>query len=216
MPGDDCGPDPAPATRRRGRVQPSGVPYTGMNSRRITVGDRAWTVRVDGPDTRHSVLLLPDAGDPVDVYDQVCARLHNSDLRTIVVESIDGLDAPAVHAILDELGVPYANVAARGAGAALAWQICSGTFGRFVSLIVADRGHPAAPGADGVVADPACRPMELPVTVLVTKNLPRSVADASGRFVYGEFRVVEVDVDDVADAAGHELATEIVLRTSLW
>lgn len=173
-------------------------------------------MRVDGPETRHSVLLLPDAGDPVDVYDQVCARLHNSDLRTIAVESIEGLDGPAVHAILDELGVPYANVAARGAGATVAWQVCSGAFGRFSSLIVADRGHPAAPGADGAVADPACRPMELPVTVLVTKRLPRSVADASGRFVYGEFRVVEVDVENVATEADHELATEIVLRTSLW
>ncbi|MBH0775258.1 alpha/beta hydrolase [Nocardia bovistercoris] len=187
-----------------------------MKARRITVGDRTWTVRVDGPDTRHSVLLLPDASDPVDVFDQVCARLHNSDLRTIVVEAPEGFDKAAAHAILDELGVPYANVAGRGTGAALAWQVCAGTYGRFSSLVVADRGHPAAPGADGTVADAACRPMELPVTVLVTKHLPRSVADGSGRFVYGEFRVVDVDVDNVATEADHEFATEIVLRTSLW
>src|SRR5882757_1653390 len=76
----------------RGCVQPSRVPSSGMKSRRITVGDRAWTVRVDGPESRHSVLLLPDAGDPVDVYDQVCARLHTSDLRTIAVESVSDLD----------------------------------------------------------------------------------------------------------------------------
>ncbi|WP_054814234.1 hypothetical protein [Nocardia arizonensis] len=187
-----------------------------MKSRRITVGDRSWTVRVDGPETRHTVLLLPDAADPADVFDQVCARLHNSDLRTVVVESVEGLDGPAVHAILDELAVPYANVAARGTGAALAWRFCAGPFGRFSSLTVADRGHPAAPGADGSVADPSCRPMELPVTVLATKNLPRSVAEGSGRFVYGEFRVVDVDVENVATEADHEFATEIVLRTSLW
>ncbi|MGN2636932.1 alpha/beta hydrolase [Nocardia takedensis] len=187
-----------------------------MDSRRITVGDRTWTVRVDGPETRHSVLLLPDAGDPADVYDQVCARLHNSDLRTLAVESVEGLDAETVPALLDQLGAPYVNVAARGTGADLAWRFCSGSFGRFISLIVADRGHPAAPGADGVVADAACRPMELPVTVLATKHLPRAVAEGSGRFVYGEFRVVDVDVDNVATEADHELATEIVLRTSLW
>ncbi|TQM31512.1 alpha/beta hydrolase [Nocardia bhagyanarayanae] len=187
-----------------------------MESRRITVGDRAWTVRVDGPETRHTVLLLPDAGDPLDVYDQVAARLHTSDLRTLVVESVEGLDPAAVHAILDQLNVPYAHVAGRGAGATVAWQTCSGPFGRFISLVVADRGHPAAAGADGVVVDPGCRPLELPVTVLVTKRLPRTVADASGRFVYGEFRVVQVDVDNVATEADHELATEIVLRTSLW
>lgn len=202
--------------KTRGFVQVSGVPYSGMKSRRITVGDRAWTVRVDGPESRHSVLLLPDAGDPVDVYDQVCARLHTSDLRTYTVESIDGLDPAGVHAILDELGVPWVNVAGRGAGSALAWQVCAGPFGRFISMVVADRGHPAITGADGAITDAGSRPMELPVTVLVTKNLPRSVADASGRFVYGEFRVVEIDVDNVATEADHELATEIVLRTSLW
>ncbi|MFI6999456.1 alpha/beta hydrolase [Nocardia sp. NPDC050175] len=187
-----------------------------MKSRQITVGDRAWTVRVDGPETRHSVLLLPDANDPADVYDQVCARLHNSDLRTVVLESIDGLDAAGVTAILDQIGVPWANVAARGTGAELAWRACAAGFGRFISLVVADHGHPAAPGPDGTVADATIRPVELPTTVLVTKNLPRSVADASGRFVYGEFRVVDIDVTNVATEADHELATEIVLRTSTW
>jgi hypothetical protein len=187
-----------------------------MKSRRITVGDRAWTVRVDGPESRHSVLLLPDAGDPVDVYDQVCARLHNSDLRTIAVESTTDLDPAAVTAILDELGVPWVNVSGRGAGAELAWQVCASSFGRFISLVVADRGHPAVAGGDGTVVDANCRPVEVATTVLVTKNLPRAVADASGRYVYGEFRVVEIDVDNVATEADHELATEIVLRTSLW
>ncbi len=180
------------------------------------MGDQAWTVRIDGPQSRHSVLLLPDAGDPADVYDQVCARLHTSDLRTYVVESIEGLNAAGVTAILDELGLPWVNVAGRGAGAVLAWQACARGFGRFQSLVVADCGHPAAPGAGGAVLDATTGPVEVPTTLLVTKNLPRSVADGSGRFVYGEFRVIEVDVTNVATEADHELATEIVLRTSLW
>ncbi|MFC9896151.1 alpha/beta hydrolase [Nocardia sp. NPDC127579] len=187
-----------------------------MEARRIAVGDREWTVRVDGPESRHSVLLLPDAGDPPEVFDAVCARLHTSDLRTLTVESIEGLDPAAIHAILDELAVPYTHVAGRGAGALLAWQLCAGTFGRFISLVVADHGHPAVAGPDGAIADAGCRPMELPVTVIATKRLPRAVAETSGRYIYGEFRVVQVDVDNVATEADHELATEIVLRTSPW
>src|SRR4029077_275403 len=123
----------------RGCVQPSRVsrvPSSGMKTRRITVGDRTWTVRVDGPESRHSVLLLPDAGDPVDVYDQVCARLHTSDLRTIAVESVSDLDTAGVYAILDELGVPWVTAAGRGSGAELAWQLNADGFGRFISLVV--------------------------------------------------------------------------------
>ncbi|TDP41681.1 hypothetical protein [Nocardia ignorata] len=187
-----------------------------MKSRQITVGDQAWTVRVDGPSSRHNVLLLPDADDPADVFDKVCARLHESDLQTVVVESVEGLEPAGVHTILDELELPYVNVAGRGTGAALAWRVCAGRFGRFMSLVVADHGHPAVPGADGTIPDPACPPLELPVTMMVTKSLPRATADASGRFVYGEFRVVPLEVDNIATEAGHELATEIVLRTSLW
>lgn len=98
----------------------------------------------------------------------------------------------------------------------LAWRVCAGRFGRFMSLVVADHGHPAVPDADGNVADASCPPLELPVTMLVTKSLPRATADASGRYVYGEFRVVPLEVDNIATEAGHEFATEIVLRTSLW
>ncbi|MFE3546636.1 alpha/beta hydrolase [Nocardia sp. NPDC059177] len=187
-----------------------------MKSRQITVGDQAWTVRVDGPSSRHNVLLLPDTDDPADVFDQVCARLHESDLQTVVVESVAGLEPAGVHAILDALELPYVNVAGRGAGAALAWRVCAGRFGRFMSLVVADHGHPAVPAADGTVSDATCPPLELPVTMLVTKSLPRATADASGRYVYGEFRVVPLEVDNVATEGAHELATEIVLRTSLW
>ena len=187
-----------------------------MKSRQITVGDQARTVRVDGPSSRHNVLLLPDADDPADVFDTVCTRLHESDLQTIVVESTEGLDPAGVLTILDELDLPYVNVAGRWSGAELAWRVCAGRFGRFMSLVVADHGHPAVPDADGRVPDASCPPLELPVTMLVTKSLPRATADASGRYVYGEFRVVPLEVHNIATEAGHEFATEIVLRTSLW
>ncbi|ATL69156.1 alpha/beta hydrolase [Nocardia terpenica] len=187
-----------------------------METRRIAVGDRTWTVRVGGPQSRHTVLLLPDAGDPADVYDRVSARLHNSDLRTIAVESVDELDAPTVYALLDELGVPWANLVGSGAGADLAWQLCARGFGRFIGLVAVGSGHPAAPGPDGTVADPGCPAVEIPTTVVATKRLPRAVADASGRHVYGEFRITTVESAAPATEADHELATEIVLRSGQW
>ncbi|WP_306362407.1 alpha/beta hydrolase [Nocardia sp. CC227C] len=187
-----------------------------MESRQLTVGDKTWTVRAGGPESRHSVLLLPDAGAPADVYDQVCARLHNSDLRTFVVEHADGLDTATVLALLDQLNVPWANLVGCGAGAELAWQLSARGFGRFMSLVAAGRAHPAVPGPGGAAPDPGCPAVEIPTTLLATKELPREAAEASGRHVYGEYRLVTMDVTDVAAEGGHELATEIVLRTSFW
>jgi hypothetical protein len=187
-----------------------------MEARQIAAADRAWTVRIGGPQSRHTVLLLPDAGAPVDVYDRVSERLHTSDLRTVAVETIEGLDVPAVYAILDRCEVPWAHVAGCGAGADLAWQLAARGFGRFIGLVVAGRGHPATPGADGVVADPGCPAVEIPTTVIATKRLPREIAEAAARHVYGEFRITQVDVADVAAEAGQELATEIVLRSGRW
>ncbi len=104
-----------------------------------------------------------------------------------------------------------------GAGAEIAWQLAAKTFGRFASLIVADRGHPAVPGVDGAVLDAACPAVELPTTVVVGTSLGRPSADASGRYAYSEFRIVQLDgVDDIPTKAPAELATEIVLRTGSW
>ena len=62
-----------------------------MESTSVAVGSGTVTVRIGGPESRHTVLLLPDAGAPADVFDAVCARLHDSDLRTVVPETVDGL-----------------------------------------------------------------------------------------------------------------------------
>jgi hypothetical protein len=187
-----------------------------METRRITVGTGAWTVRIDGPQSRHAVLLLPDAGDPVDVYDRVNARLHTSDLRTIAVEDIEGLDQRTALGMLDQLGIPWAVMAGCGAGAELAWQLAARSFGRFIGLVAAGRGHPAAAGTDSAVADPSCPVVEIPTTVVATKALSWQAAQTSARHVFGEFRVAQVDVTDVATEADHEFATEIVLRTGQW
>lgn len=189
-----------------------------MESRRIGIGDISCTVELDGPETHHAVLLLPDVGEPPSTYAEICSRLHNSGLRTIVLDSVAGMDEQAVRALMDELGLPMANLFGHGAGADLAWLLAARGFDRFVSLVVVGRGHPAAPDVDGVTAAPQCPPVELATTVLVGQDQKqRRWAQLSGRYVYGEFRVVPMDgVADVVHEAEREIATEIVLRTSLW
>lgn len=183
----------------------------------VAVGKSDCAVRLSGPTSKHSVLLLPGADDPVDVYDAVCARLHDSDLRTIVPEHIEGFDEPTIMAVLDELKVGWINLVGNREGAELAWVLAARQFGRFASLVVVDRGHPAVLGADGAARVPGCPAVELPTTVMVGSAQRRAEADASGRFVYSDFRVVELDgVDNVPTSAAAELATEIVLRTSPW
>ncbi|AOW92399.1 hypothetical protein BFN03_05875 [Rhodococcus sp. WMMA185] len=188
-----------------------------MELTHVALAEGNCTVRIDGPMSKHSVLLLPGAGDSAGVYDGVCERLHNSDLRTIVPEDITGLDEQSVMTLLDELRLGWVNLAGSREGAELAWSLAARQFGRFASLVVADRGHPAAPDSEGDVRGSGCPPVELPTTVMVGSPDRRSEAEASGRFVFSDFRVVELDgVTNIPEFAPAELATEIVLRTSPW
>ncbi|MGC0363561.1 pimeloyl-ACP methyl ester carboxylesterase [Rhodococcus sp. 27YEA15] len=181
-----------------------------MELTRVAVGSGSCTVRIDGPVSKHAVLLLPGDNDPVDLYDDVCERLHNSDLRTVAVESIENLDERTAVVLLNELNIAWVNLVGRGAGADLAWLLAARQFGRFASLISVDRGHPSVDGVDGVPA------VEVPTTIVVG-SAGRALADASGRFVYSDFRVTEIPgANDVVVDAPAELATEIVLRTSPW
>lgn len=174
-------------------------------------------MRIAGPDSRHTVLLLPGAGDAADVYDGVAERLHNSDLSTVAVENVEGLDHTAILEVLDELALPWVHVVGNREGAELAWTLAARTFGRLASLVVCDRGHPAVPDEEGNVLAADCPPVELPTTIVVGSSLRRASADGSGRLVYGDFRVVQLDgVGDVPSEATPALATEIVLRTSPW
>lgn len=188
-----------------------------MELTRVAVVGGNCTVRLGGPQSKHTVLLLPGAGDGPEVYDDVSERLHNSDLRTIAPESLSGLDETTVMALLDELTVGWVNLVGIREGAELAWNLAARQFGRFASLVVVDRGHPAVADHGGVVGGSACPPVELSTTVVVTDPARRAEADASGRLVYSDFRVVQLDgVTDVLATAAAELATEITLRTSPW
>ncbi len=188
-----------------------------MDYKHVTARGGSCSLRISGPDSRHTVLLLPGAGDAPDVYDGVAERLHNSDLKAVAVEDVDGLDHTAVLEVLDELSLPWVHVAGSREGADLAWTLAARTFGRLASLVVCDRGHPAVPDDKGDVLAADCPPVELPTTVVVGSSLRRPSADGSGRLVYGDFRVVQLDgVDDIPSGATAALATEIVLRTSPW
>mgnify|MGYP001150287311 CR=1 FL=1 len=87
-----------------------------MESRTVTTPGGDVQVRIGGPESRYTVLLFPDAGEDAGVYDVVCERLHTSDLRTIVVEKIDGLAPADVFALLDALALPWVHLAGSGAG----------------------------------------------------------------------------------------------------
>ncbi|MFC8180003.1 MULTISPECIES: alpha/beta fold hydrolase [Nocardiaceae] len=188
-----------------------------MDHKHVAARGGSCTLRIAGPESRHVVLLLPDAGDAPDVYDSVAERLHNSDLKTVAVEDINGLDHDGVLELLTELGLPWVHLVGSGVGAELAWGLAARTFGKFTSLVVCNRTHPAIADENGTVRAADCPAVEIPTTLVVGSSLRAPGADASGRLVYGDFRVVRLDgVDNIPSAASAELATEIVLRTSPW
>ncbi|MFC4603015.1 alpha/beta fold hydrolase [Rhodococcus kronopolitis] len=181
-----------------------------MELTEVSVGEVVYSVRMDGPESAHVVVLLPGAGEDGSVFDAVCERLHGSDLRTVVPDTIDGLDVAGLIAVLDGLGLKYVNLVGDREGATLAWEAAARTFGRFKSLVVADGPHPAVAGAD-------CPAVEIPATMVVGGSAARPAADASGRRCYSDFRVVELDgVDSVPRAAAAAFAAEISMRTSMW
>ncbi len=55
-----------------------------------------------------------------------------------------------------------------------------------------DRGHPRVADLTGVIRDEHCPPVEMNTTALVSTPAARAVAKASQRYVYGDFRLVEL------------------------
>ena len=87
--------------------------------------------------------------------------------------------------------------------------------GRFVGLVAIDRGHPQAADYEGAITDGHCPPVEVGTTVLVSSPAARAVAQASQRYVYAEYRVVQLGRRSVQESTA-QLAAEIILRTSTW
>lgn len=181
-----------------------------------TVEGFAVPVDISGPEKGPVVLLLGAADLAPAAYDGVCLRLHTANLRTVVMGADRRLTPKSVLGILDAIGVRWAVVVGDRAGADLAWELAASRLDRFTGLVVIDRGHPRVPDRSGVVRDDDCPAVEMNTTALVSSAAARTVARASQRYVYGDFRLVEMLTRRTAHEATAQLAAEIVLRTSTW
>jgi pimeloyl-ACP methyl ester carboxylesterase len=173
-------------------------------------------VGVAGPDKGVVVVILGDTQRAPAAYDAVCERLHTASLRTVVIGLDPRLTPKSVVGILDALGIGWAVVVGDRAGGDLAWELAATRLGRFVGLVVIDRGHPRVADLNGVVRDEHCPPVEVGTTLLVSSPAGRTVARNSQRFVYAEYRTVDLLGRRNAQESTAQLAAEIVLRASTW
>lgn len=172
-------------------------------------------VAIAGPEKGVVVVIVGDDQRAPAAYDAVCERLHTASLRTVVIARDPRLTPKSVVGILDALGIAWAVVVGDRAGGDLAWELAATKLGRFVGLVVVDRGHPRVADRDGQVPDEHCPPVEIGTTVLFSSPADRAVARASQQFVYAEYRAVHLGRRTVQESTA-QLAAEIVLRTSTW
>ena len=172
-------------------------------------------VSVAGPENGIVVVVLGDEERAPAAYDAVCERLHTASLRTVVIGLDPRLTQKSVVGILDALGISWAVVVGDRAGGELAWKLAANRLGRFVGLVVIDRGHPRVADLNGVVLDDHCPPVEIGTTVLVSSPAARAVARDRQRFVYAEYRVVDLGRRNTQESTA-QLTAEIVMRTSSW
>ncbi|MBX7455694.1 alpha/beta hydrolase [Mycolicibacterium sp. 3033] len=182
----------------------------------ITVDGVGVPVEVAGPENGSVVVLLGAAQKAPAAYEAVCQRLHTASLRTVVIGPDPRLTAKSVIEILDKLDVRWALLVGDRVGGELAWELAATRLDRFIGLVVIDRGHPRVPDLAGAVRDDGCPPVELNTTALVSTPAARAVAKASQRFVYGEYRIVDLLGRKQAADSTAQLAAEIVMRTSTW
>jgi pimeloyl-ACP methyl ester carboxylesterase len=170
-------------------------------------------VSVTGPDKGSVVVVLGAAQRAVAAYDAVCERLHTASLRTIVVGPDPRLTPKSVVGILDALDIQWGVVVGDRAGGDVAWELAATRLDRFTGLVAIDRGHPRVADLAGVIRDAHCPPVEINTTALVSTPAARAVARASQRYVYADYRIVELLGRRNAHEATAQLAAEIVLRT---
>jgi pimeloyl-ACP methyl ester carboxylesterase len=187
-----------------------------MPSTMLTVDGFPVPVDVAGPDKGSVVLMLGAAHHSPSAYDAVCQRLHTASLRTVVIGPDPRLTAKSVVGVLDSIEVPWALLVGDRIGGELAWELAATRLDRFTGLVVIDRGHPCVADMTGVIRDEQCPPVEMNTTALVSTPAARAVAKASQRYVYGDFRLVEMLGRRNAQESTAQLAAEIVLRTSGW
>jgi pimeloyl-ACP methyl ester carboxylesterase len=163
-------------------------------------------VGVSGPEKGVVVVILGDEQRELAAYDAICERLHTASLRTIVIGLDPRLTPKSVVGILDGLGIGWAVVVGDRAGGDIAWELAATKLGRFVGLV----------DVNGVVRDDHCPPVEIGTTVLASTPDGRAVANNSQRYVYADYRTVDLLARRNAQESTAQLAAEIVLRTSTW
>ncbi|MBB3038589.1 hypothetical protein [Hoyosella altamirensis] len=183
----------------------------------VSVGDTEYEVRCDGDHRSGAVLIIGSAGVAAELYDDLCARLHNSGLPTITLPYSPGIDHRAALAAVDAAKAAWVNVAGYGAGATVAWQFAARHFNRVSSLVVLGAAHPAAPTANAPAEDSECPPVEVGTTIISTSPAEMVQAKASGPFVRGDLRIVSASSEG---SSGQDVAaivaTEVVLRSNPW
>jgi pimeloyl-ACP methyl ester carboxylesterase len=187
-----------------------------MPSTVLTVDGFPATVDVSGPEKGSVVVLLGATHQGPSAYDAICQRLHTASLRTVVIAPDPRLSAKSVLGILDSVGVRWALLVGDRVGGELAWELAATRLDRFIGLVVVDRGHPRVPDQGGDIRDEHCPPVEVNTTALVSTPAARNVAKASQRYVYGDYRIVELLGRRNVQESTAQLAAEIVLRTSTW
>jgi pimeloyl-ACP methyl ester carboxylesterase len=173
-------------------------------------------VSVAGPERGSVVVMLRAACQPLAAYCGVCERLHTASLRTVVIGPDPRLTPKSVVGILDALNIDWGVLVGDGVGGELAWELAATRLDRFTGLVVIDCGHPRVADFAGVIRDEHCPPVEMNTTALFSTPAARAVARASQRFVYGDYRVVELLGRRQAQESTAQLAAEVVLRTSTW
>lgn len=181
-----------------------------------TIDGFSIAVDVAGPDKGATVVFLSAGHHGPAAYEAVCQRLHTASLRTIVIGPDPRLTAKSVVGILDALNIKWALLVGDRLGGELAWELAATRLDKFIGLVVVDRGHPRVADPTGVIRDGECPPVEMNTTALVSNPAARAVAKASQRYVYGDFRLVEMLGRRNAQDSTAQLAAEIVLRTSSW
>src|SRR5271155_5961912 len=145
-----------------------------------------------GPDRGSVVVLLGAAPRAPPASDAVCGRLHTASLRTIVLGPDSRLTPKSVVGILDSLDISWCTLVGDRVGGELAWELAATRLDRFTGLVVIDRGHPRVADLAGGMRDEHCPPAEINTTALVSNPAAHAVARASQRYVYGDYRVVEL------------------------
>lgn len=182
----------------------------------MTVDGFPVAVAATGSEQESAVVVLGAANHPPAAYDAVCARLHTASLRTVVIGADPRLTATSVVGVMDALAVRWAVLVGDRIGGELAWDLAATRLDRFTSLVVVDRGHPRVADLTGAIRDEHCPPVEMNTTMLVSTVAAREVAIASQRYVYGDFRLVELLGRRNAQQSIAQLTAEIVMRTSTW